>query len=322
MKIFKNKYGEVRPVWKLLLIIPAFYLFTGMLIICFAFFYELSMMLSSGITDPAVITEKFLASDFTRITAGIIQNLVMIALVILFWKQMDKKPLSQMGLTFGKSGLTDLVYGLILGAVSITIVFVIMLLTGQIVVEKSVLKPNFVLVFLGDLLMMIFVGVGEEMFSRGYCMSILRRSHTFIILIVPNVIFSLLHIFNSNIGVLPLFNIFLIGVMFSLMFLRRGNIWMPIGYHITWNFLQGSIFGMPVSGGITGGLLTTRLVGENILNGGGFGPEGSLIVTGLILVSIAVLLTFTKSKDTGEEMAAYAGAGGTVEAGSEAQAEM
>ena len=50
---------------------------------------------------------------------------------------------------------------------------------------------------------MIFVGIGEEMFSRGYCMSILRRSNIFVVLIVPNVIFALLHILNNNIGVIP-----------------------------------------------------------------------------------------------------------------------
>lgn len=312
MKIFKNKYDEVRPVWKLLLIIPLFFLFKTMLVICFAFFYELSIVLSSGVTDPMELTEKFLASDFTQISTGIIQNVVTITLVILFWKLMDKKPLSQMGLSFGKSGLTDLAYGLFLGAASITVVFLILLLTGQIVVEKSVLEPNFIAVFLGNLLLMIFVGVGEEMFSRGYCMSILRRCHVSIVLIVPNVIFALLHISNNGIGVIPLVNLFLIGVLFSLMFLRRGNIWMPIGYHITWNFFQGSIFGMPVSGVSLDGLLTSRVVEGNVLNGGGFGPEGGLIVTALIIVSIAILLVFTKNKDTGEP----------VGSGSEATAEM
>ena len=310
MKIFKNKHGEVRPVWKLLLIIPLFYLFTSMLVICFAFFFELSVILSSGVTDPTELTEKFLNSDFTRISVGLIQNVVMITLVILFWKLMDKKPLGQMGLALGKSGLTDLAYGLILGAISITAVFLIMLMTGQIVAVKGVSKPNFILVFLGDLLLMVFVGIGEEMFARGYCMSILRRSHVSVVLIVPNVIFSLLHIFNKNVGVIPLVNLFLIGVLFSLMFLRRGNIWMPIGYHITWNFFQGSVFGMPVSGISFDGLIMSRPVEDNILNGGGFGPEGGLIVTALILVSI--LLIFTKSKDTGEP----------VESGAEAQAEM
>ena len=299
MKIFKNKYDEVRPVWKLLLIIPLFFLFTTMLVICFAFFYELSIVLSSGVTDPMELTEKFLASDFTQISTGIIQNVVTITLVILFWKLMDKKPLGQMGLSFGKSGLTDLAYGLFLGAASITVVFLILLLTGQIVVEKSVLEPNFIAVFLGNLLLMIFVGVG-------------RRCHVSIVLIVPNVIFALLHISNNGIGVIPLVNLFLIGVLFSLMFLRRGNIWMPIGYHITWNFFQGSIFGMPVSGVSLDGLLTSRVVEGNVLNGGGFGPEGGLIVTALIIVSIAILLVFTKNKDTGEP----------VGSGSEATAEM
>lgn len=66
MKIFKNKYDEVRPVWKLLLIIPLFFLFTTMLVICFAFFYELSIVLSSGVTDPMELTENSLPVTLLR----------------------------------------------------------------------------------------------------------------------------------------------------------------------------------------------------------------------------------------------------------------
>lgn len=312
MNIFRNKYNDVRAVWKLMCIIPTFFILTVMLTICFTFFYSLILSAATGIKDPVALAERILNSDFSRMSVAIIQNLVMISSVMMFWKSFDKKPFSRMGLTFNKTGFIDLAYGLILGATSITLVFLVLLLTGQIIAGSSILKPNFAWTLLGDLVVMIFVGIGEEMFSRGYCMSILRRSNIFVVLIVPNLIFALLHIFNNNIGVIPMINLFLIGLLFSLMFLRRGNIWMPVGYHITWNFFQGSIFGMPVSGSDADGLLTSKPVSENIFNGGGFGPEGGLIVTGLIIISIALLLIFAKNKDTGDAVAA----------GTESQSEM
>lgn len=296
MSFFRNKHNEVRAVWKILPVVPALLILTAMLTICFAFFYALIYALTTNVRDPAAISESIITGNIPNDIIGIIQNIMLISLVVVFWKIFEKRPLSQMGLTFDKAAFADLAYGLILGAVSIALVFFILLLTGQIIVEKSVLKPNFAWLLLVDLVTMIFVGIGEEMYSRGYCMTVLRRSGIIVIVIVPNVIFSLLHIFNNNIGIIPLVNLFLIGLLFSFMFLRRGNIWMPIGYHITWNFFQGSVFGLPVSGSSASGLFASKLVGENIFNGGGFGPEGGLIVTGLIIVSIALLFVLTKDK--------------------------
>jgi membrane protease YdiL (CAAX protease family) len=304
VNFFKNKYNDVRAVWKLMCVIPTFFILTVMLTICFTFFYEIILAATTGINDPMALEERIVNSDISRMSIAIIQNIVMMASVMMFWKSFDKKPFSQMGLTFNKTSFIDLVHGLILGAASIALVFVALLLTGQFTVESSVMKPGFASTLLSDLVVMIFVGIGEEMFSRGYCMGILRRSNIFIVLIVPNLIFALLHIFNNNIGVIPMINLFLIGLLFSLISLRRGNIWMPVGYHITWNFFQGSIFGMPVSGSDASGLFASKPVGENIFNGGGFGPEGGLLVTGLIIVSIALLLIFTKNRDKGGAVAA------------------
>ena len=53
---------------------------------------------------------------------------------------------------------------------------------------------------------------------------------------------------------------------------------------------------MPVSGTTVNGLYMSRFTSDNILNGGGFGPEGGLIVTGLIIVSIVLLLLLTRDK--------------------------
>lgn len=71
---------------------------------------------------------------------------------------------------------------------------------------------------------------------------------------------------------------------------------MPIGYHITWNYFQGSVFGLPVSGNKSAGLYTSKLVEYNILNGGGFGPEGGLVVTAIIILSIALFAVYAKKK--------------------------
>jgi membrane protease YdiL (CAAX protease family) len=55
------------------------------------------------------------------------------------------------------------------------------------------------------------------------------------------------------------------------------NLWMAIGLHAAWNFTQGAIFGIPVSGNPAQGLVTSELAGPAILSGGGFGLEASAI---------------------------------------------
>jgi hypothetical protein len=55
------------------------------------------------------------------------------------------------------------------------------------------------------------------------------------------------------------------------------SLWMPMGLHAAWNFTEGEIFDVPVSGLDQHGLVTAKLAGSNLLTGGAFGLEASLI---------------------------------------------
>lgn len=298
MGFFKNKYNDLWAGWKILIVLAAFFVSTLILTVLLSFVYGFLAVLSSGPTDPVALTQRLMKDSVYIDLSGIMQNVAMIITVIVFWKIFDKRPLKDMGLSSLKNSSKDLVYGLILGTATISVVFVVFLISGQISVINDFLKPNFSWILLLDLVLMIFVGIGEEIFSRGYCMSVLKRSNVILIFIVPNLIFALMHIANNDFSLIPLINIFLVGALFSIMFFKRGNIWMPIGYHITWNYFQGSIFGLPVSGNDIKGLYTSKLLNENIFNGGGFGPEGGLLVTLLMVVSIVLFYLLSKKKTT------------------------
>lgn len=303
MGFFKNKYNELWAGWKIAIVMAVFFAITLALSIGFSIVYGIMAVARNGQVDSVMLAQELMNSSLFNSIAGIMQNIAIIIPVVLFWKLLDKKPLSDMGFPSVKYGLIDFIYGLVLGAVTISITFVVLLLSGQIIVENGFMNPNFSWTLLLELVLMTFVGFGEEMFSRGYCMSVLRRSNIFIVFIVPNLIFTLLHISNNHFSYIPLINIFLVGILFSLMFEKRGSIWMPIGYHITWNYFQGSIFGLPVSGNSMNGLYTSKLISENIFNGGGFGPEGGLLVTLLMVVSIALFCLMPRKK-TAEPAAA------------------
>ena len=52
-----------------------------------------------------------------------------------------------------------------------------------------------------------------------------------------------------------------------------------------WNFLQGDIFGLTVSGREAYAVVTTQMAGSNLLAGGSYGVEGGLFVTAVLLLA-------------------------------------
>ncbi|HKP33860.1 MAG TPA: CPBP family intramembrane glutamic endopeptidase [Sphingomicrobium sp.] len=97
-------------------------------------------------------------------------------------------------------------------------------------------------------------------------------------LVISSALFGLGHLLNPG---ATLFSSFAIAVEAGLLlggtYMLTRSLWMPIGLHAAWNFTQGVIFGVPVSGGATSGLLRSALSGPELLSGGRFGLEGSVI---------------------------------------------
>ena len=93
-----------------------------------------------------------------------------------------------------------------------------------------------------------------------------------------SVLFGLVHAGNPNATLLGIINVTLAGVMLGVPFLATGRLAMPIGIHFAWNFVQGGVVGVPVSGlAATNSLLITHSIHEDILAGGAFGFEGGLL---------------------------------------------
>ncbi len=106
-----------------------------------------------------------------------------------------------------------------------------------------------------------------------------------------------MHFLNPNISYIAALNIALVGIVFGIMTYKSGNLWMAIGYHITWNYFQGNIFNSEVSGSAYGrGLIKSIRVEDNLLNGGAFGIEGGLICTLLLIITIIYFGFFYKKE--------------------------
>jgi len=81
----------------------------------------------------------------------------------------------------------------------------------------------------------------------------------------------------------------LFAVFTALWVLRQGSLWSVIAFHAAWNWVQGNVAGIAVSGNEAPGGALVRLVpdGPAALSGGAFGAEGSLVVTAVLLTATA-----------------------------------
>lgn len=142
----------------------------------------------------------------------------------------------------------------------------------------------------------ILAAVGEELAFRGGLFRILEeRFGTATALTVSAALFGLLHALNPGATVLSTVAIALeAGVLLAAAYALTRNLWFPIGLHLGWNFTEGGIFGVSVSGGSAmKGFFSVSLAGRPVLTGGKFGPEASVIAVAVSLALAVVLLVLT-----------------------------
>ena len=136
----------------------------------------------------------------------------------------------------------------------------------------------------------------EELLFRGILFRWLEEfGGSWFALALTAALFGLAHLFNPNATVLSSFAIALeAGVLLGGAYMLTRNLWMAIGLHAAWNFTQGWIFDVPVSGTDQHGMVEAQLSGPELLSGGAFGLEASLIAmilataAGAMLVVLAV----------------------------------
>lgn len=265
-KIFKNKYNEVRSGWAILVSI--------------IYFLVVMIVPTIFIKQQALILESIL---------GIFLELTIFFGLVIILRLFYKRPFYAIG--FAKSNcIIEMLYGLFIGFVFMSIVFFFMLFTNNIeilLIDSSYLfSTNIIIAFI----IFVCVGFTEEFMFRSYIMTALQTTRSKIaIIIISSVLFSLMHGANPSIGVIPLINIILAGLLLAYMFVKSGKIWISIGFHILWNFMQGPIYGFPVSGNAGNSVVKISVVGNDLITGGDFGAEGGIVVT--VVLTMGLLWT-------------------------------
>ena len=141
------------------------------------------------------------------------------------------------------------------------------------------------------LLTAVLPGITEEIVSRGILFRLTEEGlGTWIALIVSALFFGFMHAGNPGATAWSSIAISIeAGLLFGLLYHVTRSLWWCIGLHAGWNFVQGAVFGIPVSGIAVDGLLESQLQGPDWLDGGGFGAEAS-VLTVLTCSIISLLL--------------------------------
>ena len=163
-----------------------------------------------------------------------------------------------------------------------------------------------VLFFMG----FIVQGMSEEFIFRGYLMTSIGGSgqKTYVAVIVSALAFALAHAANPGFGVLPFINLTLFGVFAALYMINSDSIWGVCAIHSMWNFAQGNIYGISVSGSseLQSFMESVPVSAHAFLTGGKFGIEGSLITTVVLCAGTALMLYLITKKAPAAEEAAEA----------------
>lgn len=142
-------------------------------------------------------------------------------------------------------------------------------------------------------LVALLVGIFEETITRGFLFRLIQLAGgTWIAIVISSALFGAAHAFNPSATLTSSVAIALeAGVLLAAAFIVTGRLWLPIGIHAGWNFAEGPLFGMAVSGGhVKSSLLTGTLTGPVFLTGGGFGPEASVVAIVVCLAAGAIFL--------------------------------
>ena len=283
--IIEKKEPKGLPVWVCIpLFIVVFLIFMGLYGVLTQGF--LSLVLGVEARHPGMV--GYILLEGSMLLA------VLTAAVIML--RLERRPFSDLGLIV-KGHTKGLWWGFLIAALLYLTGFGLSLLMGEVEVTGFQFKP---LDLLGALLFFLLVALFEEILMRGYILGRLlhTRLNKFLSLFISAALFALLHIFNPEIDFLPMVNLVLAGILLGASYLYTRNLCFPISLHLFWNWIQGPILGYQVSGNnFMSTMLKLEMPEENVLNGGAFGFEGSLICTVLMIVFTILIVWWGEKRE-------------------------
>ena len=231
-------------------------------------------------------------------TSNLVDEAFCLFLSIFLMTKISKLKIEQLGFTKDNIVFSYL-KGALFGTLQIFTVFFIIF--GLKAIDVYYVGNIPILLLIKVFIIFIFQALLEEILFRGYLMPFFSKviGIKFTITLL-SFLFTCIHLFNPNLDIIGLANVFLAGVTFSLIYYYTGNLWLVGAMHTLWNFILGFIVGSQISGIITYNSVFFSIPVENkdLISGGVFGFEASIVTTIVELtISLFVIYLIKKEKN-------------------------
>lgn len=212
---------------------------------------------------------------------------------IFLVKVVERRPLREGGLT-ARGLVRDTLLGFAIGAALMAAVVGTMALAGWYRIDHVTWNATLFWTFLYHYLQ---VGIQEEIALRGVFFRAVEESlGSYLSLGLSALLFGLLHIMNPNATLTTALAISLeAGILLAAAYMLTRSLWLAIGIHWGWNFVQGPVLGAAVSGGAGESLIKPVITGPAWATGNAFGPEGGLIAV-VICTAAGILLLYLAAR--------------------------
>jgi uncharacterized protein len=241
-------------------------------------------ILTKLIFRPFVPVPTSAAYEALVTVRNILQAAAMIALYTILVQQFERRTVHETAI---RGAATFLFSGITIGAGMIILTYLILYAIGVVQFQTGTGFTGLAIAILKPAV----IGTLEELIFRAILFRILQHmTGTLVAVTISAALFGLAHIGNP--GVTPLAIAFLsieMGVFLALVYVLTRSLWIIAGIHMSWNFALGFIFGSDVSGlDSSNGLLFTSFKGHELLTGGAFGAEASIVTLGISVIAILV----------------------------------
>lgn len=214
---------------------------------------------------------------------------------ILYCVIVEKRTLRSLGFS-GK--IFDYLIGAVIAVILLAVIVGIGLATRVLRFDGMIASANtsYLVALFGAF---VVQSLAEEILSRGFLLpSLAKKTSLPLAIFVSSTAFALPHLASvleaeGAFAVIGVVNLYLVSLVFSLLFLLRGNIYIVGGLHCMWNFILYGVMGLAVSGSEANpdALMGFEVTAKNLLSGGIYGLEASIVTTAVLGAVAAILVT-------------------------------
>lgn len=296
-RLFFDEHSKLRSGWRFFVFLSVFFVMAAFAGGIFRF---LLFQLSIDVESNSLLARVF--QPLIGLTAAVVVGWLCL-------KLLEGLPYRALGTAFTKYWLRDLILGILIGAAAISGAVAVAALFGGLRFQyNSAAGSSAIGLTLAATLLIFVAGAAfEEALIRGYIFQTFVRSGLWwLALALTSLLFAAGHLGNTGATLFSTINTGMAGIWLGVSYLKTRTLWFVFGLHFAWNWVQGSFFGIEVSGFdsfATAPLLREIDNGPAWITGGDYGIEGGAACT-LVLVLVTVLIWYLPFLNADEEMLA------------------